>query len=484
MGKKEFVLQVVDQLLENPRKVLAGHGIQAAVLQSIVKRPDVMQKLASILWTLKTVKKGAPGLKKSSNFQIKGYKNFPEMNMKAREDIENFISGLNDDDQNKFNNANNVITILMLPDKQGLVPGDEGDEVVQGIITGKTVFLPFDSAVRKEYKIPGGMYLVIMIADSAVRPAEEKVALRNEKKNKRVVAKRTPAKIKMELKRKAKKELAKIAKERANLQQKAYNAKMQIAQADYLRDTLGDDDIMYGIGKRNMQASNYQINKAGIMANMTPEQKGAYSAAQFLLKRGDKTAAKALLRKMGLHPSVATGKAPATGDAIVAARKAEIRKKIRELTKRNEQLMVDLSLAPAQKRASVKSMISKNNSQIKALRARLGTYKNMSAQNLNSKAAMLQQVNAAIEANIAKGASTRQAFNDAIAELDATPQQKQMVKQQVMQQVASGVPMQYAVQQAVQDVYNQQVAEDTFGDNLDDTTLTGTYGIEDLLASL
>lgn len=483
MTKKEFVLQVVDQLLENPRKVLAGHGIQAAVLQTIVKRPDVMQKLASILYTLKTAKKGAVGLKKASNFQIKGYKTFPDMNMKAREDIETFIGGLNGDDQTKFNNAENVVTILMLPDTNGLVPGDEGDEVVQGIITGKSVLLPFDSAVRKEYRIPGGMYLVVMVADSAVRPAEEKIALRNEKKNKRAAAKRTPAKIKMELKRKANKKLAKLADERTGLKQKAYNTKMQLVQANYLRDALGDDDIMYGIGKRNMQASNYQINKAGIMAGLTPEQKGAYSAAQFLLKRGDKTAAKALLRKMGLHPSVATGSAPATGDAVVAARKSELRKKVRDLVKRNEQLMLDLSLAPAQKRLSIKSMISKNNSTIKALRARLGTYKNMSSQALNSKAAMLQQVNAAIEENIAAGNSISQALNAAIAELDATPQQKQMVKQQVMQQVASGMPMQYAVQQAVQDAYAQQ-ALDTEEEVLDDTTLTGSYDINDLLASL
>lgn len=482
MAKKDFVLKVVDQMLENPRKVLAGHGIQAPVLQAIVKRPDVMQKLATILYTLKSSKKYALGLKKASNFQIKGYKSFPDMNMKAREDIETFIGGLSDDDQVKFNNADNVITILMLPDTTGLVPGDEGDDVVQGIITGKSVLLPFDSAVRKEYKIPGGMYLVIMIGNSAVLPAEERIALRNEKKNKTKVAKRSPAKIKMELKRKANKKLTRLANKRAGLKQKAYNTKMQLAQTNYLRGALGDDDIMYGIGKRNMQASNYQINKAGIMAGMTPEQKGAYSAAQFLLKRGDKSAAKALLRKMGLHPSVATGSAPATGDAVVAARKAELRKKVRDLVKRNEQLMLDLSLAPAQKRLSIKSMISKNNSTIKALRARLGTYKNMSAQTLNNKAITLQQINAAIEENIAAGNSITQSLNNAIAELDATPQQKQMVKQQVMQQVASGMPMQYAVQQAVQDAYTQQALGTE--EVLDDTTLTGSYDINDLLASL
>lgn len=478
MTKKEFVLQVVDQLLANPRKVLAGHGIQAAVLQQILKRPDVMGKLATILYSLKTAKKGAVGLKKAANFQIKGYKNFPDMNMKAREDIENFIGGLSAQDQASFNNAGNVVTILMLPDKQALVPGEEGDEVVQGIITGKSVMLPFDTAVRKEYKIPGGVYIVIMIGDSAVRPAEEKLAARKEKVNKRKQTKRTPARIKMELKRKANKKLEILKAQRARLEEEAYNTSMEMEQSAYLENALGDEDINYGIGKRNMAASNWQINRAGILAGLSAEDKAIYATAQKLMKKGNKAAAKAVLRTMN-NPvllQAMTGSAPVAGNKVVDARKQALRKQIKQLTARNEQLLLDLSLAHASKRASIKSMISKNNSQIKALRARLGTYKNLSAAGKANKAAMLAQVNAAIEENIAAGNSISQALNAAIAELDAKPAQKQIIKQQVMQQVADGMPMQFAVQQAVQDAYTEEPVADT--------ALTGDYDIESLLASL
>lgn len=478
MTKKEFVLQVVDQLLENPRKVLAGHGIKGAVLQQILRRPDIMAKLATVLYSLKTAKKGAVGLKKAANFQIKGYKNFPEMNMNAREDIEAFIGGLSGDDQATFNNADNILTILMLPDTQQIVPGEEGDEVVNSIITGKSVMLPFDSAVRNEYKIRGGVYVVVMIGNSAIRPAEEKLAARKEKVNKRKQVKRTPARIKMELKRKANKKLEILKAQRARLQDTAYNTRMEMQQSAYLEDALGNEDIVYGVGKNNMRASNYGINRAGILAGLSAEDKAIYAVAQKLNNKGNKAAAKAVLRTMK-NPvllQAMNGTAPVSGDSVVNSRKAALRKQIKDLMTRNEQLLLDLSLAPAQKRLSIKSMISKNNASIKALRARMGTYKNLSAAGKANKAAMLQQVNAAIQENISAGNSITQALNAAIAELDAKPQQKQIIKQQVMQQVAEGMPMQFAVQQAIQDNYVDETVADS--------TLTGDYDIESLLASL
>lgn len=477
MTKKEFVLQVVDQLLENPRKVLAGHGIQAAVLQQITKRPDVMGKLASILYSLKVAKKGAAGLKKASNFQIKGYKSFPEMNMKAREDIETFIGGLSAEDSAKFNNSNNIVTIMLLPDNSGMVQGQEADEVVEGIITGKSVMLSFDSAVRKEYKIPGGVYLVIMLGDSAIRPAEMKLAERKAKVNKVKQAKRTPAKIKMELKRKANAKLESIANKRAALQDTAYATKMQMQQDAYLANELGDDDIMYGIGKRNIAASNYQINKAGLLAGLSAEDKAIYNVALMLKKKGNAKAAAAVLKTMK-QPILldAMNGGVTSGTKVIDSRKIALRNQIKALVTKNEQLMLDLSLAPAQKRLSIKSMMSKNNTAIKALRGRLGTYKNLSAAGVANKASMLAEVNSSIEDYISQGATISQALNKAIAALDAQPEQKSVIKQQVMQQVADGMPMQFAVQQAIQDNY--------VGDELGDATLSGDYSIDELLAAL
>ena len=145
------------------------------------------------------------------------------------------------------------------------------------------------------------------------------------------------------------------------------------------------------------------------------------------------------------------------------------------LAQRGDQLLAKLSVADVSKKNSIRSMISKNNAEIKRLRAQLGTYKNLSTAGRANKAAMLAKVNQEIEANIAEGASISQALNAAIANLNAKPQQKQVIKQQVMQQVADGMPVQYAVQQAVQDNVQQII---------DNTSLADDYSMEDLMNRL
>lgn len=472
MTKKEFVTQVVEQIIENPRKVLAGHGINATVLQQIIKRPDVMAKLATILWTLKTAKRGAAGLKKSGIFQIKGYKNFPEMNMKAREDIENFIAGLSETDMEKFNNSGNVVTILMLPEDK---TAGESENVLDEIVSGKSVVVNFDTAVRNEYKIPGGFYLVVMVADSAVRSSEEKISLRQAKQNARASKKRTPARIKAELKSKANKKLEALKKKRAALEDEAFRLNAEAQQSAYLEDTFGED-ILGSIDAMDADALAVQEVRSATLKGLKPKDKQAYTIGMKLLKAGKKAAANAVFATMS-NPDVVDviNGTVTTGTDKLNARKAELRKQIRKLTQRNDQLLLDLSLAPESKKLSIRSMMSKTNAQIKKLRAQLGTYKNLSNAGRANKAAMLAKVNQEIEANIAEGATISQALNAAIAQLDAKPAQKQIIKQQVMQQVADGMPVQYAVQQAVQKMPTQDVI---------DTSLASDYSIEDLIAAL
>ena len=137
--------------------------------------------------------------------------------------------------------------------------------------------------------------------------------------------------------------------------------------------------------------------------------------------------------------------------------------------------MVDLALAPAENlKRSIKSSISKNTSAIRTLRAKLGTYKNIGVVGMRNKANMLKEVNAAIESNIAEGASIREALENAIATINASPAQKQIIKQQVIAQVVSGMPMQYAVQQTLQE-------QDFTGENPD---LSGNDSIQDIISAL
>lgn len=476
MTQKEFIQQVTEQLKANPRKVLAGHGIQAAVLQKIIQRPDVMGRLAKILWSLKYAKKGAMGMKKQKNFVIKGYKTFPELNAKAREDVEAFIAGLDEKDAADFKNDENIVTILMTPDSKPL----EAENVNDEIITGPSVMLKFDSAVRKEYKIPGGSYIVIMVGKSAVRPAEEKAAARtanrNARKNK---VKKTAAKLRKELKHAAEVKLSILKKQRERLQEQAYNTRAQMQQDAALAAQLGGMSI---VGANNSAAGTNAF-RASLLNGLSADDKAIVKSATKMVAKGKNRAAKTLINsmdnaKIGMQLVFGTP-AASTGDEIVKARKQALRAQIKKLTAANEQYLLDLNLAPNEsKRRSIKSMISKNNSQIKKLRAQLGTYTNMSNKAKANKAAILQQVNAKIAENIEKGNTITQALNAALAKLDARPEQKQIIKQQIIQQVAEGLPIQYAAQQAIQDNYEQAVQQVPAGE------LSGNFDIQDIINAL
>jgi hypothetical protein len=403
MTRKEFVLNIVEELKTNPRAVLAGHGIQAAVLQTIIGRPDVMSKLASVLYSTVYAKKGAAGLKKAVNFKISGYKSFADFNMKAREDVETFIGGLSPEDSASFTNADNILTILLLPETANT--GEES--LTTEIISGKSVALTFDTAVRKEYKLGNGMYLTVMLGASAARPTEEKIAERKEKVNKKKQIRRTPAKIMSDLKRKANKKLGALKTETSELENTAYKTELELEQ-------FNNNGSIYGGNKID--------------------------------------------------------------NAAIRERKAAIDKEITRLSSSNGLYLNSLGLeTDEKKKLSLRSMISKNNTKIKELRIKLGTYENLSPRAMSKKAMLLADTHAAIEANIAKGQAISEALNNALASLNIKPAQQEILKQEIMQQVAAGTPMQYAVQQAVQQTFVYEIPE---------TSLSGNFEIEKLLNTL
>jgi len=477
--RKEFILDVVEQLKENPRAVLAGHGIASAVLQTIIQRPDVMSKLAGVLFSTKYATKGAVGLKKANNFQIKGYRNFNEFVNKAREDVETFIEKLTPEDSAAFKNSDNILCIQLLPVKNSSEVSEESTEDL--IITGKSVVLNFDQAVNKAYGIAGSMYIIIMMGDSAIRPQEARKAETKAKLNKKKNARRNPAKVKSELKAKANRKLELLKKKRADLENDAFTAENELEQ---YKD-LGNE---FGVNTKNPMMVKNAMNKFDekgkdireMIASLDAEGKKNFDLASKYWAKGKTFLAKAYMKELNnpvLADYIKNGQI-SESDQIIKNRKKAIRENIASLTTKNEQLLVDLSLASAEKKNSIRSMISKNNSKIKELRVKLGTYKNISARGMMNKAAMLKATHAAIEENIAKGATIQEALNSAIAKLDATPAQKQIIKQQTIEQVANGTPMQYAVQQSIQDNIEEPIA------NLDNSLLTGSTSIEDLLASI
>lgn len=482
MTRKEFVLQVTDDIMSNPRAVLAGHGLKAQIVQEIAQRPDVMAKLATILYSTKYAKKGAKGLKKANNLRIFGYKNFPEFNMQGREDVETFVGGLPAEDAAKFSNANNIVTILMLP------ATDEADEDIETkIISGPSVPLTFNTAVRKEYKINGGMYLTIMLGDSVARPAEEKIAKTKAKVNKRKQAKRSVSKVKAELKNKARKKLAIIDKKKAALAEDTFRTEMELEQFANITGEFGAKE-----GNARSLMSKMSLNDAAVgerkaafdaaVAELDATGKNLLKSAKTALGRGNKTLANALLKELGSEviTDVLKNGVGETSGKMLDARKKKIRGRIKELSAKCEQLMVDLTLAPDVKaKNSVRSSLSRYTNEIKKLRAALGTYKNISIQGMNNKAKMLQEMHSSMETLMADGVGVKAALDASLAKLSgAKPEQKAIIKQQIIEQVAEGTPMQYAVQQAIQENVQEVVAE-TAG-----ASLSSSSSVKDLLDSV
>jgi len=487
MTRKEFVLTAVDQMKENPRAVLAGHGISSAVLQTIVARPDVMSKLATILWSTVYAKKGANGLKKAGNFKISGYKNFADFNLNAREDVEKFIGGLSPDDSAKFTNSDNILVILLLPDTTS--GGD--DTTADEIISGRSTALGFDQAIKKEYKISGGMYVTVMVGDSAAKPVEVVTAARKEKVNKVKQIRRTPAKVIAELKSKANAKLAILKKKRTNLEAEAFSASSEIEQFKSIGAEFGATNTAPTrvIGSINNFNKSVEEVKA-IVAGLDDENKKYFREALKYKKAGNKMMTKAMLKALGnpdLTGYVMNG-APAGSGEVLDARKQALKATLKGLVERNEGLLAKLSAeVDSNKKLSIRSMISKNNAQIKEARAKLGTYKNISVNGMKKKAQLLAETHAAIEANIAAGASITEALNNAIAKLTVKPAQKEIIKQQIMQQVADGMPMQYAVQQAVQQNVQEFIPDmnDSYQKQaLAGSSLSNSFEIQNLLASL
>lgn len=475
MTKKQFVEDALAQLEANPRKVLAGHGITGAMLQKIMKRSDVMKYLCVVLYTLKTAKRGAVGLKKSNVFQIKAYKNFAELNTKARLDVEKFMAGLKGKDATDFNNADNITTIVFDTNTK-MVPGPEGDDVIEQMMNA-SVFLKFDSAVRKEYKLPGVSYVVIMVAPSAIRPAEEKLAMRKEKINKRKNDREDKApKVRTRLKKRARKALARNKAELTRLKNREYALEMQNAQYDYLTKKTGAKDLFSGIEAMNAKAAARAAKK------LNSADAKLFILANKLKEQGDEDSARVILSKIKNKRQLAAivnGNVSTTaGNDMIAARRKELARTIKSISAKLEQLKLDLAVVPMQKRASVKSMISKYNSQLKQLKARMVFYDKKNTTAMGGKAQQLAQVRAAIEANIEKGNTISQSLNAALAQLEATPAQQRAIKQQIVQQVADGTPMQFAVQQAIQDA--DLDVEELDGLELDN----GTVSFNDLMNML
>lgn len=405
MTRKEFVVQVVNDLKENPKAVLRGHGLNPTFLEMLSSREDILGKIVSFAFSTKTATKGKKALLKQNNMRIFAYKNFADFNTKGRNDVQTFMEGLTPEDVETFNNKNNIIVILALPDN-----GDTGN-TEENISLGKSVMLSFDSAVKKEYKLTGGVYYVIMYGDSAIRAAEAQKAEAKEVVNEKTVKLiNTPNKIKSNLIKKAKTKMAKINNKDKRLRSKA-----------------------------NLVSS--ELNELSAYA----KQLGLSSD----VKPGDITSADREFNR----------RTTAGSRALKEARIDEHKRTINTIRMRNRILVQELQNAEtAKKRADIRFAINKNKEKIDALKARIAVYDDFNARTFKNKAKILSEVQAEIDANLAAGQNITNSLNAALAKLNLNSEEKQQIAQQVIEEVVNNeMPLQYAAQQVLQETLPQEV---------------------------
>lgn len=465
MTKKEFVQQVSEALKASPRPVLAGHGIPMVVLKQIASRFDIIAKLTTILWSTKFFKKGAKGLKKAPGFLIKGYKNYKEFTNKAPMDTQTFMESLSEKDMENFNVNNNVITFVCIPDDK--TSGDDATDLVGG----KSIVMEYTKALKKEYRIPGCFYINVYWADSIVRPAELRIAKAKEKVNKRKYVRRTRTKILAEIKKKAQYKLKKIAEMNAKLETTGIKAGAALQQFNQFGKALGFDTTDQRTAISNFKK--YDAANRKLIRSLSVADKKLYEMAVEAIKNKDERTAKLLLKKIN-NPEITAlvlGEKPMTLDAAKAARVKALRKQAKAINDKNAELLNAMENAPSAKiKANLRFRIKENQKKILAIRSRIATLQQgFGLSEIKNKAKLIAEVNAAMEANNAKGMSIKESLKNALAKLNIAPQQKEQIRQQVIEEIAEGMPTQVAVQSAIQSqVINptnaKQIIEETIND--------------------
>jgi hypothetical protein len=485
MTRKNYVVTVTEQMAENAKAVLAGHGLKGNFTSLIAKRPDVIAKLASLAYSSRTAAKGGKALQKKANFKIFAYANFANFNFQARKDIEAFMSKLSPADQEVFSNDENILTILAMGDvSSGNIEAD--------IANGKSVALPFDKSVMKQYKFGTGAYIVVMWGDSWILPREEKIAVAKQKANKRLQARRTPAKVRAELVSKANAKKADLKSEGILLKNKASILGGGLEQFNDLAAAVGADGSDPKAALAAIKAYN-TTNKA-LLRGLDPGDLAFYNKAAKLYIKGDTAKANRILDEIGIPQLTALVRAGnvTNTDQIVKARKKALLAKVKEISAANEALLVKVSASTDSKfRGDTNFKIRANVAKIKELRARAASFGELTnATAIKGKAKLLEQANALIAANIAKGQSVQAALQSALSKLPLDEEQKQQVRQDIIEGVSQGTPMQYAVQQAIQNIPQQQqlAAEEIVDDEDlgldDDTSFTGSKSIQQILQNL
>lgn len=453
---KDFIFDVIEQLKANPRRVLAGHGIPSVIIRELQEREDVLSKLANFLLTTKLANRGANGLKKSSKFQIFGYKNASQFLKASEADLNSFFG---DDEELR---ASNCAVIMFTPQnsqelrtKMTDEEGNEGWFVRTKIVAGSSSYTTYAKAAAGEAKIAGTKYLVLAWEDSILRPADNKVAFTRSKRNERIVARELkPAKVRAALKRDLKAAIERNERTLNSLRAKKSRYQEAIAEINsnaelnaYIESLSGVDRNIYDRALAKLNAGN--TREAKMLAATAEDPETMWNAIQFSAGSDETNKVRSALRSKlnKLNKELAEWL-----DTVQQLQDAG-RPVADNITKRVNALQRQINAITVKLKNSDK---------------RLKKNRGNAAANVNYQQ-LLAQVNKRIARNEQKGMRLSKALENAVASLGVDAETVQEVKSDVLAQVAAGIEQETAIEQAIQQqAANIQQQQAIIDEDLDD----------------
>lgn len=468
---KDFIFDVIEQLKANPRRVLAGHGIPSVIIRELQEREDVLSKLANFLLTTKLANRGANGLKKSSKFQIFGYKNASQFLKASEADLNSFFG---DDEELR---ASNCAVIMFTPQnsqelrtKMTDEEGNEGWFVRTKIVAGSSSYTTYAKAAAGEAKIAGTKYLVLAWEDSILRPADNKVAFTRSKRNERIVARELkPAKVRAALKRDLKAAIERNERTLNSLRAKKSRYQEAIAEINsnaelnaYIESLSGVDRNIYDRALAKLNAGN--TREAKMLAATAEDPETMWNAIQFSAGSDETNKVRSALRSNlnKLNKELAEWL-----DTVQQLQDAG-RPVADNITKRVNALQRQINAITVKLKNSDK---------------RLKKNRGNAAANVNYQQ-LLAQVNKRIARNEQKGMRLSKALENAVASLGVDAETVQEVKSDVLAQVAAGIEQETAIEQAIQqqaaNIQQQQaIIDEDLEDDYEDADVA-TDGVIDL----
>ena len=468
---KDFIFDVIEQLKANPRRVLAGHGIPTVIIRELQEREDVLSKLANFLLTTKLANRGANGLKKSSKFQIFGYKNSAQFLKASEADLNSFFG---DDEELR---ATNCAVIMFTPQNSQEIrtkmtdeEGNEGWFIRTKIVAGSSTYTTYAKAAAGEAKIAGTKYLVIAWEDSILRPADNKVAFTRSKRNERIVARELkPAKVRAALKRDLKAAIERNERTLSSLRAKKSRYQEALAEINsnaelnaYIESLSGVDRNIYDRALAKLNAGN--TREAKMLAATAEDPETMWNAIQFTAGAGETNKVRSALR----------------------SKLNKLNKELAEWLETVQQLQ-DAGRPVAD---NITKRVNALQRQINAITVKLKNSDKRLKKNRGAATAnvnyqqLIAQVSKRIARNEQKGMRLSKALENAVASLGVDAETVQEVKSDVLAQVAAGIEQETAIQQAIQqqaaNIQKQQaIIDEDLDDDYDDADVA-TDGVIDL----